>query len=184
METKKNEAARMALEELILAAETVVEADELQALETRMVYALARATRAGRAALAASEARAKQERALDELAAEAQRLGLYDEPRRPAAERDVLDDLSRAAAAKWRGDPAAQQWGLFARAAAEIKRLRNEAAERERLGERWRAAGLMAEEALAHVVGGEPLHTRELAALQALRALLEAQQSDSPRRKD
>jgi hypothetical protein len=37
---------------------------------------------------------------------------------------DVLDDLKRAAAAKWRGDPAAQQWGLFARAAAEIETLR------------------------------------------------------------
>lgn len=36
---------------------------------------------------------------------------------------DVLADLKRAAAAKWRGDPAAQQWGLFARAVAEIERL-------------------------------------------------------------
>lgn len=44
----------------------------------------------------------------------------------------MLADLKRAAAAKWRGDSAAQQWGLFARAAAEIERLRAElAAERE-----------------------------------------------------
>jgi hypothetical protein len=40
----------------------------------------------------------------------------------PLPERGVLDDLKRAAEAKWRGDRAAQQWGLFARAAAEIER--------------------------------------------------------------
>ena len=38
--------------------------------------------------------------------------------------RDVLDDLKAAAARKWRGDPACQQAGLFARAADEIARLR------------------------------------------------------------
>jgi hypothetical protein len=49
------EAARAIIE----AAERVVEADKARALETRLVSALARATRAGRAALAASEARAE-----------------------------------------------------------------------------------------------------------------------------
>lgn len=42
----------------------------------------------------------------------------------PAQERDILADLQAAAARKWRGDPAAQRAGLFARAAAEIERLR------------------------------------------------------------
>lgn len=44
---------------------------------------------------------------------------------RPAPERDVLDELREAAARKWQGDPAAQRAGLFARAAAEIDRLRS-----------------------------------------------------------
>jgi hypothetical protein len=39
-------------------------------------------------------------------------------------DQDVLKDLQRAASRKWRGDPACQQAGLFARAAAEIERLR------------------------------------------------------------
>ena len=37
---------------------------------------------------------------------------------------DVLADLKRAAERKWRGNPACQQAGLFARGAAEIERLR------------------------------------------------------------
>lgn len=47
-------------------------------------------------------------------------------------ERDVLDELHEAAARKWQGDPAAQRAGLFARAAAEIERLRLVAADAER----------------------------------------------------
>lgn len=38
--------------------------------------------------------------------------------------RDVLADLQRAASRKWQGNQACQQAGLFARAAAEIERLR------------------------------------------------------------
>ena len=37
---------------------------------------------------------------------------------------DIIDDLKVAAAAKWKGNPAAQQAGLFPRAVAEIERLR------------------------------------------------------------
>lgn len=44
---------------------------------------------------------------------------------RPEPERDVLGELREAAARKWQGDPAAQRAGLFARAAAEIDRLRS-----------------------------------------------------------
>ena len=51
----------------------------------------------------------------------------------PLPERDVLADLKRAAAAKWRGDHAAQQWGLFARAAAEIETLREALAAAHRM---------------------------------------------------
>jgi acyl-CoA reductase-like NAD-dependent aldehyde dehydrogenase len=40
------------------------------------------------------------------------------------SERDVLADLQQAADRKWQGDPACQQAGLFARAAAEIAALR------------------------------------------------------------
>jgi hypothetical protein len=39
---------------------------------------------------------------------------------------DVLDDLKTAAARKWKGDPACQQAGLFARAAAMIEGLQND----------------------------------------------------------
>lgn len=42
----------------------------------------------------------------------------------PAPERDVLPELQAAAARKWTGNPACQQAGLFARAAAEVLRLR------------------------------------------------------------
>lgn len=38
---------------------------------------------------------------------------------------DVLSELRQAAARKWQGDPAAQQAGLFARAAAEVERLKS-----------------------------------------------------------
>lgn len=37
---------------------------------------------------------------------------------------DVLSELREAAARKWQGDPEAQRAGLFARAAAEVERLR------------------------------------------------------------
>lgn len=37
---------------------------------------------------------------------------------------DILEELQAAAARKWQGDPAAQQAGLFSRAAAEIETLR------------------------------------------------------------
>jgi hypothetical protein len=43
---------------------------------------------------------------------------------RPLPERDVLPDLQDAAARKWKGNPECQQAGLFARAAAEVLRLR------------------------------------------------------------
>lgn len=56
---------------------------------------------------------------------------------------DILDDLKSAAARKWHGDPACQQAGLFARAAAEIEMLRSVLRECERELSRW-SPGYMA----------------------------------------
>ena len=72
-------------------------------------------------------------------------------------ERDVLDELREAAARKWRGDPAAQRAGLFARAADEVQHLREEVAELDAL--RDRLADLLTRTAVA-LRGPEPPLTR------------------------
>lgn len=72
-------------------------------------------------------------------------------------ERDVLDELRDAAARKWKGDPAAQRAGLFARAAAEVEDLRRDLAENEALRERM--ADLLSRTAVA-LRGPEPPLTR------------------------
>ena len=75
---------------------------------------------------------------------------MQDKPRMPPAdagqldhrvgplvpEPDILDELKRAAARKWAGNPQAQRAGLLARAAAEIEDLRRDLAENEALRER------------------------------------------------
>ena len=72
-------------------------------------------------------------------------------------ERDVLEELQRAAARKWTGDPNAQRAGLFARAAAEVEELRRDLAENAALRERM--ADLLSRTAVA-LRGPEPPLTR------------------------
>lgn len=69
-------------------------------------------------------------------------------PQAPAATAgSVLADLDTAAARKWQGDPDAQRAGLFARAAAEIRRLQAPAApvwRRLTASDLWQDSDIMA----------------------------------------